>query len=77
MKELKLSDVLIHQLISFDDKILNILDWKDPRGPSSMGLEEREALYQEGVSFMQMVKDALNWIKSEHKEESSDLCREE
>lgn len=51
-------------------------EWKDSIGSSPMSMEEREALYQEGVSLQQMVKkelgsefvvrDALDWIKPGH-----------
>jgi hypothetical protein len=42
---ISLSSYLIEELGFFDEKLLGLIDWNDPAGPSPMSLEEQKRLY--------------------------------
>lgn len=68
----KLSEELIERLIKFDDKIVGLIDWSDPGGPSPLTMEEQMQIYDEGVILLDKVRkelgddyeviDELGWI---------------
>lgn len=56
---LGLSKELIQKLEVYDEKILNLIDWSNPVGPSPMRKVERKALYELGLSLMENIKKEL------------------
>lgn len=56
---LELSKKLIQKLEAYDEKILSLIDWKDPAGPSPVNQGERKALYELGLSLMEDIKKEL------------------
>lgn len=67
-----LSSELIQRLKRFDDRVMDIIDWSDPAGPSPLTKEEQIQLYNEGKTLLEMVRaelgsdfeviDKLGWI---------------
>lgn len=70
--ELNLSAELIQRLETFDDRIMDIIDWSNPAGPSPLSKEERIQLYNDGKQLLELVRkelgdnfevlDKLDWI---------------
>lgn len=58
-QSLGLSKPLIEALEAYDEKILSLIDWKDPAGPSPMNQDERKALYEKGLSLMDDIEKEL------------------
>lgn len=71
--DIALSLELIKRLETFDDNIMNIIDWNNPVGESPMNFEEREFLYQEALILLEEIRkelgknfeviNYLDWIK--------------
>lgn len=58
-QSLGLSKALIEALEAYDEKILSLIDWKDPAGPFFMHKDERKALYETGLSLLEDIKKEL------------------
>lgn len=58
-QSLGLSKALIEALEAYDEKILSLIDWKDPTGPFFMHKDERKALYETGLSLLEDIKKEL------------------
>ena len=57
--KVNLSVELIQRLERFDDRVMDIIDWSDPSGPSPMTKEERLELYNEGEMLLGLVREEL------------------
>ena len=67
-----LSAELIQCLERFDDRVMDLIDWSNPAGPSPLTKEEQLQLYNEGKTLLEMVRgelgsdfeviDKLGWI---------------
>lgn len=58
-QSLGLSKPLIEALKAYDEKVLSLIDWKDPAGPSPINQDERKALYERGLALMKDIKKEL------------------
>lgn len=58
-KKVNLSEDLILRLEKFDERVMGIIDWSEPNGPSPLSKEERMRLYYEGVQLLGMVRKEL------------------
>ena len=58
-QSLGLSKALIEALEAYDEKILSLIDWKDPAGPFVIHKDERKALYENGLSLLEDIKKEL------------------
>lgn len=58
-EDLGLSAELIKRLEKFDDSIFDIIDWSNPGGDSPLTEDERNQIYLEGLSLLELVRTEL------------------
>lgn len=71
-EKLELSEELIKRLERFDNRVMNIIDWSDPKNDSPMTPDEQRQLYRDGKQLLAEVSaelgsefevlDNLDWI---------------
>ncbi len=71
-EKLGLSEELIQRLENFDDRVMNIIDWSNPKNDSPITLDEQRQLYRDGKQLLTEVSaelggefevlDSLDWI---------------
>lgn len=57
--DVHLPEELIRRLEDFDDRVMGIIDWSEPNGPSPMTKEEQLQLYHDGQELIAHVREVL------------------